>query len=496
MPAYMKSGELGFPNYDNLIYNKLKMRPLAFENYPIYSQTGKPEITATKVGKNILINCTKVNEAKIYRIQYRHGADSEFENIITLNENQITDFLFRFESFYDNFKYDLTIDIRMFAINSDGTESDFSNIVHVDFYLKPPKIVAAKTISDSEVELELSQPVDPNLKYIVEFYSDNFSGTVKIESGNKFIISNLWGGIKYFFKIRVENLDETLFSKLSEPFEFSTLLVAPDSPKVTQIATHEAILQWNYYDVFFEFFGGIFEIELSKDGLNFDKILQLGTNEFSAKIKNLAEATTYYFRLAAKSKDNIYSDYSEILKFNTLPVGPSKASIKNIKINQMLLNWKDNSNGEKAYQIFQKKGDSFEKIAEIEANSTEFLVGQLLPNTKYFYKIAAKGKDAISEFTEIISAETLTITNNEKEIFSDHFRIFPNPIEKQLFVESILPIFEKFKIKIVSNDGKTCLEQSVEQSISKLNLENLPKGFYYLIIYKKGLVFHKKILKN
>ena len=496
MPAYIKSGELGFPNYDNLIYNRLKMRPLTFENFPISTQTGKPEITATKVGKNVLINCSRVNEAKIYRIQYRHGADSEFENIIMLNENQLTNFLFRFESFVDNFEYDVSIDIRMFAINSDGTESDFSNIVHIDFYLKPPKIVAAKTISDSEIELELDQPIDPNLKYIVEYNSGKFSGDVKIESGNKFIISNLRGGTKYSFKVRVENLDETLFSKFSEPFVGYTLLAAPIGLVASQITPNETTLQWTYNDIFFVLFGSIFEIELSKDGVNFDNILKHNTNEFSANLKNLTEGTTYYIRLVAKSGDDIYSKYSEIIKINTLPVGPSNASIKSIKIDKIILTWKDNSNGEKAYQIFQKIGDSFEKIAEIEANSTEYIVSQLLPSTKYFFKIAAKGADGISEFSDTVSAETLTITNNEAEIFAEQFHIFPNPIEKLLFLESTQPSFKKYRVGIISQDGKSCLEQWVKQPKMTLNLENFPKGFYTLIIHKNGSTLHKKLLKN
>jgi uncharacterized delta-60 repeat protein len=85
------------------------------------------------------------------------------------------------------------------------------------------------------------------------------------------------------------------------------------------------------------------------------------------------------------------------------------------------------------------------------------------------------------------------LLNIKKNQFKNtSFNIYPNPVEDKLNITSLSE--QKINAVVILDVlGKKVLEQN--QNINQLNIENFPKGIYFLKIYSDGLIEDFKLIK-
>jgi len=196
---------------------------------------------------------------------------------------------------------------------------------------------------------------------------------------------------KYFYRIQASNLQGV--SDFSDVVAIETLEEVPNAPinfQAVPISTTEVELKWS--DVSDNETG--FEIERSRDTPdNFKVVGRTSQNSTSYINKDLEPATTYFYRIRA-IKDDIFSEYSSVVNVQTnlrKPKVPTRPNAEVISETMGKLTWEDESNNEAGFRIFRRVGisGSFEQIAEVGANVTEYVITGLTPDTEYYFQIRA-----------------------------------------------------------------------------------------------------------
>lgn len=87
-----------------------------------------------------------------------------------------------------------------------------------------------------------------------------------------------------------------------------------------------------------------------------------------------------------------------------------------------------------------------------------------------------------------------TLSNIDFDDLNNNFKIYPNPVNEELTIESILDI-EIQEIKIIDVLGKIVSIQN--NGFNKIEMQNLNKGIYILsILSNENEIFRSKIIKN
>ena len=105
---------------------------------------------------------------------------------------------------------------------------------------------------------------------------------------------------------------------------------------------------------------------------------------------DLAESTTYYYRVCAfnSAGDSSYSNEANAI---TCPASPSDLSGTVISTSQIDLTWTDNSPGETGFKIERETGSggTYSQIATVDADVTTYSDTGLSVGTRYCYRVMA-----------------------------------------------------------------------------------------------------------
>jgi hypothetical protein len=105
---------------------------------------------------------------------------------------------------------------------------------------------------------------------------------------------------------------------------------------------------------------------------------------------------------------------------------PSNLKATPISSTQIRLNWRDNSGYEAGFRVARSfDGTHFSLIASTRANATSYTDSGLTAARKYWYRIRAFNSSAVSQWTAVVSATTLSdnFTSTKKII---HWQTFSN----------------------------------------------------------------------
>jgi Carbohydrate esterase, sialic acid-specific acetylesterase/Secretion system C-terminal sorting domain/Fibronectin type III domain len=503
MPPFIMSNTYNFPNYNILITNKLGLRPLTFENFPIDIDLQRPIISTQKVDKLVEIKCSNVEGANTFRLEYKRANETKYELGPLLNVAQAKNFNFDLlEKIDRNYLKSSRFLIRYKAFEINGVrESDYSNEVEINYELPTPKITAARNKKPTEVELDWLFSATISSKFLVEYATDStFKDKKALEitpTNIDNIIKNLSPGKKYFFKVRAFNDDLNYFSVFSNIVQIITKLDPPSDFLATNITDNATKLNWKYNRSFASD-STVFELEQSIDGKNFEKIKTINLADTTVLIASLKECKPYFYRISTKTDLN-KSIFSTIIEFITKPTKPTNLVAINT-ITSLKLTWQDNSGSEKGYQVFeQESGKSdFVKIAELPSNSTELEITELKENTKLNFKVVAIGDGGASEFSNLLETSTLAITAVE-EMINNSLSIYPNPVTDLIFYKSNIDIIGNNTLKIIAKSGVQIIEiknaNIFKDKTYSVDVNQLPKGIYLFQINHNNTSIVKKFLK-
>ena len=155
------------------------------------------------------------------------------------------------------------------------------------------------------------------------------------------------------------------------------------------------------------------------------------------------------------------------------------------------LTWEDNADNEDGYQIERSEfiNNTFDVIANIPANSTEYIDESFDPGVPYYYKVKATLGDSSSTYSNKFFIEALT---NSNSIFNENnVQLFPNPSSGNIKVLINNDFFEKINLSVFDVLGKEIIRSKIfEKNTSlfqeKMDLNDLSSGVYFLKISSGG----------
>ena len=74
------------------------------------------------------------------------------------------------------------------------------------------------------------------------------------------------------------------------------------------------------------------------------------------------------------------------------------------------------------------------------------------------------------------------------------FHLFPNPVEKILFVQGNFNPGSVFKI--IGSNGNYILEGTISSGLTRIDFSGIPSGIYQLIIVHENRIKTRKVIKR
>lgn len=150
-------------------------------------------------------------------------------------------------------------------------------------------------------------------------------------------------------------------------------------------------------------------------------------------------------------------DYSLLIDASIDIVTPTELQTNDMSSTAIRLTWRDNSSNETSHDIFRSNdGVDFEQIASVPSNIIQYLDDVLQQDTKYYYKTVARKDSQSSDFSDEVSATTLSV--DFKRIIAGDFpyRDFSvGAFWGDINNDSKVDIFTSGDDQLYSNNGNT-----------------------------------------
>lgn len=188
----------------------------------------------------------------------------------------------------------------------------------------------------------------------------------------------------------------------------------------------------------------------------------------------------------------------EVMKdilINYTPSSPASLKATNKNGDSVLVNWKNRTTTNDS--IFIERGStatSLSRIAALAADAEKYTDMQVEYNKTYYYRVVAHYNDSI----DLMSYPQLAVTEHVSSTKSDKnklpLQVFPVPADKLLNLrmtneEKIL------SIKIISTEGRTMIQQTLNSEDVSLTIDNLISGTYILLVTTDKSTYNLKIEK-
>lgn len=140
-------------------------------------------------------------------------------------------------------------------------------------------------------------------------------------------------------------------------------------------------------------------------------------------------------------------------------------------------------------QISSANQTNWEGIKIQDTSSLEILPGTVIEND-YFYAYTDNtlNKSSIKKNVNIKNSLTNFNTENNKSSFKNI--IYPNPSSDFINIK-LTQNFKEYQIKIIDINGKVIVSKKIVDD-TKLNIQNLKKGIYYVLINNQSQIFVKE----
>jgi len=153
---------------------------------------------------------------------------------------------------------------------------------------------------------------------------------------------------------------------------------------------------------------------LNVNGVNYWNNTSLGVNSFANKTLSIAVTNGKITIDNGGSADNSTRiNYVEISSAATMPGAPSALVVSGDVTGSATLNWTDNSSDELGFKLEQSSdGVNFSQVAMLPAGSTSFTVSDLVPTSKYYFRVRTFNLGWHSDYSNVayIPPEPNTVT--------------------------------------------------------------------------------------
>ncbi len=441
---------------------------------------------------------TKVEDATGYILQVSKTPDfSTF--IINKELKTITD-----TSFKDNSKLSFATDYYWrVASKSGNTQSDWSEIWKFRTKLEAPKLRSPANTTYGVPLITTLQwsPTEGGITYEIQIALDEnfenkfFDGIS--QSNDHFETKLLEYFTKYYWRVRA--LDEYAPSDWSETWWFITIIQAPEliSPADNSKNLNGPItLEWSNWEK-----ATHHHIQIATDN-NFYNIIinDSNLNSNTYKFTNIQPNKKYYWR-TRYYVDSYAGLWSPVFSFSTNIGVPKLIFPPNDTTNMPLyftFLWEP-IDGAEYYEFVLSTNPDFSQDIVFSADnltSNQLIISDLNYETTYFWRVRGKTQFGYGDWSETWKFTTKSQPSTT-EIVLDEVIVSPNPVLDFLYVG--IPTNQLVtRILITDLFGRKLFEHDLMNSLNrilKLDLMNLEKGTYFIILEFKQKRIIKKFIK-
>ncbi len=226
-----------------------------------------------------------------------------------------------------------------------------------------------------------------------------------------FVVNNLAPDTQYCFTVRAYNDDGA--SDWSNQVCATTNAGEPIPNKPTNLqvtAQGQSQIRLNWTDASSNELGFM----VKQDNATSYPDVPANVTTFTAS--GLSAGTRYCYQVAAYNSSGV-SDWSNQACTTTQsnpPAAPTNVQVQPLDANRMRVTWQDNSGNEEGFQI----GTDIGTVGTVGANSTQFVVTGLEPNTRYCYHVRSYNSSGTSAWTDY----ACDYTDNLAFYYRDDFR--------------------------------------------------------------------------
>ena len=217
-----------------------------------------------------------------------------------------------------------------------------------------------------------------------------------------------------------------------------------------------------------------------------------GTTNFTAPLTGLAEGTEYTFRaFATTANGNSYGQWknfttnsSSVEPCNT----PTNVAASNITKESMTITW--NANGASKWNLQYRVVNGAWSTVTVEGNPT-YTITDLTEATEYQIQVQAVCDGATSPWSTMISQSTGI---NARLMGS--ISLYPNPASNYVDVRVSDNDIAVSRLEVYDVYGKLINEVEVIENPTRINVENLASGMYFVKVITNDGVATKNFIKK
>ncbi|QOJ27481.1 MAG: T9SS type A sorting domain-containing protein [Ignavibacteriales bacterium] len=310
-------------------------------------------------------------------------------------------------------------------------------------------------------------------------------------------ISGLMHDRNYYWRVRGKN--SIGLSVWSQVYRFRTIVPVPQSPVLVQPGNgavntpYSFFLRWRK-----PAYGVQFHLQIATDSAFTALYINDSTmTDTTRLLQNLEDGVRYIWRVAASNIAG-KSDFSGVWSFSTRMKAPDSLRAAAVVPRKVLLKWLDRSSGEQEFVIERKQGgltsaDPFVPIASVPRNSTEYTDSITGTQLTWTYRVKAVNGDIQSVFSNAVTVDILTSTDNEIAI-PERYELsqnYPNPFNPSTVLRYAVPFESEVRLLIYNALGETVAElvnitQTAGYYEAAFQARSLASGIYFYTLRAKS----------
>lgn len=379
----------------------------------------------------------------------------------------------------NNIESNTTYYYRIKAVNDAG-ESDYSQVVSQTWIIpSPPSALLATQNLVGQVFLTWSDNSSNEDSFIIERSTNNDSNFQPVGSTSSDLeefTDLVQPNQLYFYRVVASSATRGP-SDYSNIVSITTIYLpaAPSNLSVQQLTANALTLSWVENSNNEE--GFMIERSIGSP-TNFSNIGIVGIDGNTFIDMDIVQQTIYFYRVFAFhfGGQSGYSNSATILSLYP-PIAPTQLSVKQSKIDEVTLTWRDNSENEAGF-IIEKSTDGINFIESGQANANTQIFKDSVGPPDSFYVYRIKSFNLVGESTYSETAQLDVILGADNTVYNPD--IFPNPASDFIYVSNNAksPKTEWKLINVLGQEHLIHCTTTEEYEI--IDVRGVPNGFYLL----------------